>query len=236
MIRVWKAASTASMDTTIGAPTSEAEEAGSLFEALRRRILRNELPPGARLREQDIADAHGVSRPRVREVLSLLEARGLVDREPNRGAVVRRPTLAELLEIYDVREVLEGMCARLAATRVSPESWQDLVELFDGSTERALQAGDVDAYVMHYLRLRTRMLEAAQHQVLTASLQPLHDRTSTVMRRLILVTGRAEDGLREHQAVVAALRAGDAEAAERAKRAQIRGARAALERYHRFVL
>jgi DNA-binding GntR family transcriptional regulator len=224
------------MDMTSSASPTEAEEAGSLFEALRRRILRNELPPGARLREQDIADAHGVSRPRVREVLSLLEARGLVDREPNRGAVVRRSGLAELLEIYDVREALEGMCARLAAIRVSPDSWQDLVELFDDPTERAMRAGDMDAYVAHYLRLRARMLEAAQNHVLVATLQPLHDRTSTVMRRLILVTGRAEEGLREHRAVVAALRAGDAEAAEVAKRAQIRGARAALERYHRFVL
>ena len=64
----------------------------------------------------------------------------------------------------------------------------------------------------------------------------IRDSTSMVMRRLILVTGRAEEGLREHKAVVAALRAGDAEAAEAAKRAQIRAARAALERYHRFVL
>jgi len=224
------------MDMKSGTAATEAEEAGSLFEALRRRILRSELPPGARLREQDIADAHGVSRPRVREVLSLLEARGLVDREPNRGAVVRRPSLAELLNIYDVREALEGMCARLAAARAAPESWQDLVDLFAGPTEHALKAGDIDTYVAHYLELRARMLEAAQNDVLVATLQPLHDRTSTVMRRLILVTGRAEDGLREHQAVVAALRAGDADAAEAAKRAQIRAARAALERYHRFVL
>ena len=224
------------MDMKSGASTIETEEADSLFEALRRRILRSELPPGARLREQDIADAHDVSRQRVREVLSLLEARGLVDREPNRGAVVRRPSLAELLEIYDVREALEGMCARLAAARAAPASWQDLVELFGEPTERALQAGDMDTYVTHYLCLRARMLEAAQNQVLVSTLQPLHDRTSMVMRRLILVTGRAEEGLREHKAVVAALRAGDAEAAEAAKRAQIRAARAALERYHRFVL
>lgn len=216
--------------------TADSGPGGTLFEDLRRRILLNELAPGARLREQDLADAHGVSRPRVREVLALLEARGLVDREPNRGAVVRRPDLAEFLEIYDLREALEGMCARLAASRTAPESWQDLVELFGAPTEQAMRAGDVDTYVAHYLRLRARMQEAAQHRVLVATLQPLHDRTSTVMRRLILVTARAEEGLQEHRAVVAALRAGDPDAAEAAKRAQIRSARAALQRYHRFVL
>jgi DNA-binding GntR family transcriptional regulator len=198
--------------------------------------VRNDLPPGARLREQEIADTHGVSRPRVREALLLLEARGLVDREPNRGAVVRRPSLKELLQIYDVREALEGMCARLAAARAEPGSWQDLAELFGAPTERLMRAGDVDGYIANYLRLRARMLDAAGNPILSATLQPLHDRTSTVMRRLVLVTGRAEEGLEEHRAVLAALRAGDPDAAERCKRVQIRSACAALERYHRSVL
>jgi DNA-binding GntR family transcriptional regulator len=218
---------------------SEDEEAKghqAVLEALRCRIVAHDLPPGARLREQTLAAEFGVSRARIREVLAALEQSGLVEREPNRGAVVRRPTLAELLGIFDVREVLEGLCARLATQTVPPESWQDLVDLFGDPTAALVEGGDLAGYLRNHETLRRRMLAAAGNPALAAALEPLHDRTGMVMRRLVLATGRAQDALLEHRAILAAMRRGDAAEAERLKRIQVRSARGALERYHPFVL
>lgn len=216
------------------------EEAGkdhqALLEQLRRIIVSQDLPPGARLREQSLAEQFGVSRARIREVLAALEQTGLVEREPNRGAVVRRASAAELLQIFDVREVLEGLCARLATENVAPQSWQDLVELFGEPTEQMVRSEDVAGYLRNHALLRQRMLDATGNPVLAASLQPLTDRTGLVMRRLLLMTNRIQDAVLEHRAILAAMRRGDADEAERLKRIQIRSARQAVERYHAYLL
>jgi DNA-binding GntR family transcriptional regulator len=227
-------------ETELAMPPVPEDEPGkdhqTLLEHLRRIIISQDLPPGARLREQSLAEQFGVSRARIREALAALEQTGLIEREPNRGAVVRRPSAAELLQIFDVREALEGLCARLATEKVPPASWQDLVDLFGEPTERMVVEGDVAGYLRSHDQLRRRMLDAAGNPVLAASLQPLTDRTGPVMRRLVLVTDRIQVALLEHRAILAAMRRGDAEEAERLKRTQIRSAREAVERYHAYLL
>lgn len=208
----------------------------AILDQLRRTIVDHLLPPGARLREQDLAEQFGVSRARIREALAALEQTGLIERAPNRGAVVRRASAAELLQTFDVREMLEGLCARLATRNLPANSWEDLVALFGAPTEALVAAGDVAGYLRNHGLLRQRMLEAAQSPVLAASLQPLTDRTGMVMRRLLLMTNRMRDALHEHRAILAAMRRGDADEAERLKRIQIRSARAAVERYHAYLL
>lgn len=228
------------MDGTMTSPaepeTEEQRGHHAVLEALGRRIVAHDLLPGARLREQTLSEEFGVSRARIREVLAALEERGLVEREPNRGAVVRRQTAAELLHVFDVREVLEGLCARQATENAPPDSWQDLVELFGTPTAALLEAGDIAGYLHHHETLRQRMLTACANPVLVDMLRPLHERVGFIMRRLVLTTNRADEALAEHRAVLAAMRAGDAEAAERCKRRQIRSARNALERYQQFLL
>ena len=76
-------------------------------------------PPGAKLREPDLAEEFGVASHRVRDALAALEQRGLVERIPNRGALVMRLDLSQVFYIYDLREVLEGLCARLATENVA---------------------------------------------------------------------------------------------------------------------
>lgn len=215
----------------------EQETEGRLIvRALRRRILRQELLPGSHLREQPLAQEFGVSRQLVREALVELEVRGLVEREPNRGAVVRRYGLGDLLQMMEVREVLEGLCARIATQNVPPQSWQDLLDLFGAPTEALIAAGDLEGYLANHELLRRRMRDAAASPTLATSLEAYNDRTALVMRRLVLATDRSQQALAEHRAVLAAMRSGEADEAERLKRAQIRSARQALKLYHRFVL
>ena len=110
---------------------SRPHAADALLPALRERIARHELPPGSKLLETDLSREFGVSRAKVRDVFGALEQRGLISRIPNRGAVVARLDLSQVFEIYDVREMLEGLCVRVAVQRSKPASWHDLVQLFE---------------------------------------------------------------------------------------------------------
>ncbi|MEI6724086.1 MAG: GntR family transcriptional regulator, partial [Betaproteobacteria bacterium] len=91
-----------------------------IVQALRQRISLHEIPPGSSLLESQLASEFGVSRTRVREALCELELRGLIERVPNRGAVVARLDLTQIFEIYDARDALEGMCVRLATQKAPP--------------------------------------------------------------------------------------------------------------------
>lgn len=224
------------MDATPLTDAPPAFDYPALVATLRGEIISGALPPGAALREQPLAARFGVSRARLREALAALEQAGLVERQANKGAQVRRPGVAELCQVFEVREALEGMCARLATLNSRPAAWQPLVALFGAPTGALVAAGDVAGYLENLNRLRGAMLAAAANPVLTAALQPLLDRTGPPMRRLLLASDRLHRALAEHRAVLAAMRAGDAEAAEALRRAQVRSARQDFERYAAYLL
>lgn len=207
-----------------------------LQKVLRERIARQEIAPGAKLGENELSKEFGVPRTIVREALSALEQRGLIERIPNRGAVVVRLDLSQVFEIYDTREVLEGLCARLATQNVPPESWQDLVEMFDAPMQAHVARGDYESFFAGYALFRRRLLEAAANPVLSNMLDTIYEKTQAVIRRIMILPGRAEIGLNEHRAVLAAMRRGDADEAERLRRLNMRSAKEYLKRYQSFVL
>jgi DNA-binding GntR family transcriptional regulator len=210
--------------------------AADVAAALRRQIVSRELPPGAKLREIDLAARLGTSRSRVREALVALEERGLVERVPNRGAVVARLEAEQAADLYDVREVLEGLCARLATLRGPKARWAKALKAFRGPLARLVDRGELDAYVDAYEAFHAEMVAAAGNPILAAILASICDRTQSVVRRTILVPGRAAVGLRQHQRMLEAMAAGDADRAERLRRETMRSAKAALERYRHYVL
>lgn len=207
-----------------------------LLQTLRSRIASQEIPPGAKLREHELAEEFGVPRARIRQALFALAQRGLVERIPNRGAVVTRLDLSQVFRIYDVREVLEGLCVRLATQNAPPESWQDLLDDFRGPMKKLLAQGDLDAYTAGYDSFRRRTIEAAANPLLAEMLDSIFEKTQVLIRRILILPGRADTGLREHIAVLEAMRKGDADEAERLRRANLRSARAYLERYQKYVL
>ena len=210
--------------------------AGDIVHALRKRIVTHVVPPGSKLLEQDLASEFGVSRARIRDAINALQQRGLVKRIPNRGTVIERLDLTQVFEIYTVREMLEGLCVRLATQNAPPESWQDLVDLFAGPVGQFVEEGDLEAYVSALERFRQRTIEAAANPVLHQMLDGIHDKTHAIIRRIIILPGRAPQGLAEHRAVLAAMRNGNAEEAERLKRENIRSGSEYLRRFQSFVL
>lgn len=226
------------MATAVRRSNRATSNAHSVFETLRDRITSHHIPPGAKLAEQQLAKEFGISRARIREVFSSLEARGLIQRIPNRGAVVSKLELNQVFEIYDAREALEGMCTRLATQNVAPESWQDMVDLYapGGQMETYLAQGDMESFLAQYSALRRRVIEAANNPILAQMLDSILDKSRVIMRRVLILPGRAQRGLAEHRAVLAAMRAGNAEEAERLKRENIRSAASDLKRYQAWVL
>ena len=207
-----------------------------ILQVLRERIALQDIPPGAKLREHELAAEFGVPRTRIREVFGALEARGLIERAPNRGAVVSRLELDQAFNLYDVRAVLEGLCVRQATQNVPNETWQEFVDLFDGPMQEFVKASDFDGYLACYGRFRTRFIECARNPVAAQMLDSIYEKTHVVIRRIVILPGRAQAGLVEHRATVAAMRAGDAEKAERMKRANLEGAKDYLRRFQKYVL
>lgn len=207
----------------------------AVFQALREQIASHQLPPGSKLNEQELAKEFKVSRAVIREVFIKLEQRGLISRSHKKSPVVVRLELRDVFDLYAVREVLEGLCARQAAQNAPRESWQDLVELFGKPMEDAVERGDLEEYIQNIQTLRMRMIEAANNPVLANMMDLINDRISEIARRIIILPGRAKKGLDEHREIVAALRRGDGEASERLRRENIRSSAEYLSRYKRFL-
>lgn len=203
---------------------------------LRERISRREILPGAKLKEVTLADEFGVSRARIRQALGVLEQRGLVDRIPNQGAVVGTLDADSLFKIYDVFEMLEGLCARLAVQNSVPESWQGLLDLFDAEAKAAIRGGDCERMYDLVKTYRSRVIDAASNPTLSDFLTSIYDKTEVMIRRTLILPGRAAQSFDEHTTIVAAMRAGDAALAERLKCESMRSAREVLEKYQQFVL
>jgi len=217
-------------------PSRGAPSIADIVQVLRDRIGRQDIAPGAKLGEQELAEEFGVPRARIREVFGVLESHGLIDRIPNRGAVVSRLELEHVFQLYEVRAVLEGMCARLATQNAPPETWDEFVHLFGEPMDGFVRAGDFDSFIVVYERFRQAIVEWARNPVAARMLDSIYEKTNVVIRRIVILPGRALSGLGEHRAVVAAMRAGDAEGAERLKRMNLQNAQATLRRFQKYVL
>ena len=218
------------------AGTRKARSAAEIFQALRVRIAQQRIAPGAKLNETDLAEEFGVSRARVRDALGALEQRGLVERIPNRGAVVMRLDLSQVFHIYEIREVLEGLATRLATQNTPNEAWKEHLARFQGPLKELIDRGDLQEYIEHYERLRRRIIEAAGNPVLAEMLDTIFEKTQVLIRRIIILPGRAEVGRKQHVAMLQAMCRGEAEEAENIRRNGLKSAKLALEKYQRFIL
>ncbi len=194
--------------------------ADAIADALENDIVAGEIVPGARLDETLLSARFGVSRTPVREALQRLASSGFAEQRPRRGTFVRKVSLREMVEMFEVMAELEALSTKLAARRLSKPQAEALDEALE-SCAKAAATGDTDAYyraneVFHQLIYRAsgnRFL-AEQTRLLQSRLQPY--------RRLQLRAGdRMRQSLAEHRAVVSALKSGDGERVEAQVKAHI---------------
>lgn len=207
-----------------------------VFETLRERIASHSLPPGSKLREGELASEFGVSRTRVREIFGALEQRGLIERIPNRGAVVSRLELKQASDLYDVREYLEALCVRRASEKAPDGAWDDLLEKIGTLAADDDSEIEFEVYLAYLEELRNRLVQYADNPLLSHMLDLIYDKSQVIARRVIVLPGRSALALRLHRELLQALKHRNGEEAERLRREILCSARKMLEKYKRFVL
>ncbi|MFD1658294.1 GntR family transcriptional regulator [Streptomyces caeni] len=188
---------------------------------MRRAILSGEFVPNQRLVEADLSEQFSASRASVRAALLSLANEGLIERVQNRGARVRAVSLEEAIEISEVRMVIEGLCAARAAERITEEDSEELRSIGESMTA-AVESGDVLGYSELNERLHRRIREISGQRTASQALERLNAQNVRHQFRLAVHPGRPKVSLPEHLAIIEAIRAHDADAAEEAARAHLR--------------
>jgi DNA-binding GntR family transcriptional regulator len=191
------------------------------YELLRDAITSGALQPSQRLVEAELSQTFGLSRAAVRTALVRLEQDGLVSHERHRGAKVRLVTEREAVEILEARAALESLAVRGAALNATKADVAELRGLL-AEMKTLLKAGDLLRVSDVNARLHRRLLEISRNQTAIRLTQTLNSQLVRFQFRTILAPGRAPQSLAEHSAVVDAVAAHDADAAEQAMRTHLR--------------
>ena len=184
--------------------------ADRVTRGLERMIFDGKYADGDRLDEVQLAAHFGVSRTPVREAFQRLAQSGLVEQLPRRGVFVREPGPVELMEMFEVMAELEATCARLAASRASEPALADLAAA-NARCKAAVDRGDVDEFYEHNATFHQLIRQESGNAFLAAETTRLNRRLQPFRRIQLRVRGRLAQAMREHEAIMAALAAGEAE-------------------------
>ncbi|ROO89114.1 DNA-binding GntR family transcriptional regulator [Actinocorallia herbida] len=208
--------------------------------AIRARIMSGEIPIGAQLRQAELAAQLGISRTPIREALRQLQAGGLIEVLPRRGAVVRVPSPWEVREAYEVRAELEGLAAERAVRRVTRTLLDEL-----RATNEVLRANDRPAEpprpgepmsptTVANDRFHTLIHEIAGNDRLTRTIREINEAFPRNVSANVLQDDHRHqaDNLHEHERIVAALESEDPKLARREMRDHVLAAGEQLARWY----
>ncbi|WP_041832355.1 GntR family transcriptional regulator [Actinoplanes sp. N902-109] len=186
-----------------------------VLDELRAAILRGEYAPRQRLIEAELTEQYRTSRFVLRNALTRLSDEGLVELQPNRGARVREISVAEAIEITEIRRAVEGLVAARAAERITDEQAAGLRELGDRMSA-AVGNADMLRYSELNAQLHATVRAIAGHRSATKIITQLNGQMVRHQFRLSLVPGRPSVSLPEHLAIIEAVCTRDPAAADRA--------------------
>lgn len=193
-------------------------------DAIAEAIIHGRLRPGQALREQELSDWLGISRQPVRESFRLLQLSGLVEVRPRRGAFVTQLSRERASDLFLVREAVEGMAARLAATRASDDEITRVTRLHYRVSNETASAPE-RGYPQRQLDLHAWVVDAASSDCVRGSLVPIGNQLKLLRGRSGSEPRRALDAVAEHGRILEAIRRRDPDAAEREMRRHIAAAR-----------
>lgn len=224
-----RASAQASAEEPLSVPSSAAPPSDSAYGTIRQKIIEGEFYPSQRLIEAQLAQSLGFSRHNVRTALDRLASDGLVRLEPNRGATVATLDLEDAVDILVAREALEAAVTRLAAQNATDEQVERLGE-FVATMRSALRAERFDEYSATNVRFHLLIHEASGNTTMPELIATLRLRMSRLQLRSILIPGRSEKSIAEHEAIYEAVQARDPDAAAEAAAVHLRSLRAAISR------
>lgn len=186
--------------------------AAQLRDEIEDEIACGRMLPGERLDELALATRFNVSRTPIREALRALSDSGLIEIRPHRGAIVASVAPAQVMEMFEVMAELEAMCGRLAARRLTPATRATILQGLEACS-KAAAAKDTDAYYYANEGFHAAIYAAAGNVFLAGEAVRLQRKLQPYRRLQLRVRDRMEVSLSEHQAIVKAIEAGEADAA-----------------------
>ncbi|MBD5544226.1 MAG: GntR family transcriptional regulator [Lachnospiraceae bacterium] len=186
---------------------------GKVFHKLREDILNGKYKQNEELREAAIGEELGVSRTPVREAFRQLELEGLIQIIPNKGAYVTGITLKDVQDIYMIRSLLEGLCAKWATEHITEEQLSEMEENIY-LTEFHQKKGHMEQFAALDNRFHEIMYEACNSKILEHTLKDFHQYVYRVRKRTLASGTRGEDSCREHKEIMEAIKEKDAQKAQ----------------------
>jgi len=205
----------------------------NVFRRIQSAIIKGEIAPGSKISEPELARTYGISRGPLREAIHRLEGQRLLVRVPHVGARVVSLSHAELIELYEIRESLEGMACRLAAERMTAEEIDDLRRVLDTHERDAAfqagvgyyqQEGDFD---FHY-----RIIQGSGNKTLTQMLCDLYQLVRMYRIQFSATPNRPRQAFAEHHRILDAIADRDGELAELLMRRHIGASKRNIERHY----
>jgi DNA-binding GntR family transcriptional regulator len=184
----------------------------NIADIIRKRIIYQELEPGQKIVEQDLAKEFKTSRAPIREALRQLELEGLVNIIPNKGAYVTGISDKDVHDIYMIRSMLEGLCVRWATEHITQEQLEELDEIILLS-EYHMDKGHSDQLTELDGRFHQILYEASQSRILDHVLSDFHKYVQLARRTSVKTEERAIKSIGEHNEILNAIKAKDAEKA-----------------------
>ena len=186
---------------------------GRVFHKLREDILSGRYEEHEELKEMAISEEMGVSRTPVREAFRQLELEGLIRIIPNKGAYVTGITKKDVKDIYIIRSLLEGLCARWATEHITKEQMEEMEENVYLAEFHA-QKGHMEQLAELDNRFHDIMYEACDSKLLEHQLKDFHQYVLRVRRKTLAKAARGIQSNKEHRAIMEAIKAGDGDLAE----------------------
>lgn len=187
-------------------------------------ILKGKLAPGTRLRQVELANQLGISRTPLRESLMKLEQEGLIATLPQGGLTVVELKFEEAIELYEIREMLDGLAAALTARR-GDEKTLKVIENHLKKMEKCVQKQNAHGWFIHHVGFHEAIMEACGNSRLLSFITNVRLSIQRFHPVLLTTPDRLKKAFQEHMAIFRAIKAGDPKAAERLARLHIVNAR-----------
>jgi len=208
--------------------------------AIRKRIMSGQIPIGAQMRQAELATELGVSRTPVREALRQLHTSGLIEVVPNRGAIVRVPSPWEVRDAYEVRAELEGLACERAVSRINDAELDELRAANQSMRDEVAKTktrvpADAEPPTVEYNdAFHTLIHRVADNEWLTREINEINHAFPRNVSWLVLTGNKRqrEENVAEHDRIVDALAAGDAETARTEMQAHVKNAGEQLARWY----
>ncbi|MDQ0219519.1 GntR family transcriptional regulator [Peribacillus cavernae] len=172
---------------------------------IRQEILNGNIEPGERLVQEDLAHSLGVSRMPIREALRLLEAEGLIQLEPHKGAIVKSMEVEDVEEIYELRSRLEGLAVSKSADKLSGEAIVELEKL----TIQMKNSEEVEDFVKANIEFHSILMKHCTWKRLTAMIEKLWN--GFPQHTPTMLSGQIDKSNKEHEEILEAVKRKDAE-------------------------